>query len=67
MRGKIRYDDVPQLPTGYAGMIVLALIPPLWRKIMDPRVLKFRRKQNKEGEDEKKNTTDGNGAQFNAG
>jgi alkane 1-monooxygenase len=35
------YDDVPQLPNGYAGMIVLALIPPLWRKIMDPRVHKF--------------------------
>ncbi len=39
------YDEVPQLPTGYAGMIVLALIPPLWRKIMDPRVFKFRQIQ----------------------
>jgi alkane 1-monooxygenase len=39
------YDEVPQLPTGYAGMIVLALIPPLWRKIMDSRVLKFRQSQ----------------------
>ena len=27
------------LPTGYAGMIVLALVPPLWRRVMDPRVL----------------------------
>jgi len=36
------YDDVPQLPTGYAGMVLLALIPPLWRKIMDPQVIKFR-------------------------
>ena len=36
------YDEVPQLPTGYAGMIVLALIPQFWRKIMDLRVLKFR-------------------------
>ena len=27
------------LPTGYAGMIVLALLPPLWRRVMDPRVL----------------------------
>ena len=27
------------LPTGYAGMIVLAVIPPIWRRIMDPRVL----------------------------
>ncbi len=36
------YDGVPQLPTGYAGMIVLAFIPPVWRKIMDPRALEFR-------------------------
>jgi alkane 1-monooxygenase len=35
------YDDVPQLPTGYAGMIVLAVIPPLWRRVMDRRVLAF--------------------------
>ena len=27
------------LPTGYAGMIILALIPPLWWKVMDARVL----------------------------
>ncbi len=32
------FDDSPQLPNGYAGMIVLALFPPLWRKVMDPRV-----------------------------
>jgi alkane 1-monooxygenase len=31
-------DDSPQLPTGYAGMIPLALVPPLWRVVMDPRV-----------------------------
>ena len=35
------YDDVPQLPTGYAGMILLAYVPPLWRRVMDPRVLDF--------------------------
>lgn len=35
------YDDVPQLPTGYAGMIVLAAIPPLWRRVMDHRVVDF--------------------------
>jgi alkane 1-monooxygenase len=34
------YDESPVLPTGYAGMIVLALVPPLWRKVMDPRVLR---------------------------
>lgn len=32
------FDDSPQLPNGYAGMIVLALFPPLWRAVMDKRV-----------------------------
>ena len=32
-------DEAPQLPTGYAGMIVLATIPPLWRRVMDRRLL----------------------------
>jgi len=33
----LRHHDVsPQLPTGYAGMILLAVVPPLWRIIMDP-------------------------------
>jgi alkane 1-monooxygenase len=32
-------DEAPQLPTGYAGMILLALIPPLWRRAMDGRLL----------------------------
>jgi alkane 1-monooxygenase len=33
------FDEAPQLPTGYAGMIVTAVIPPLWRRVMDHRVL----------------------------
>jgi len=32
------YAESPALPTGYAGMILLALVPPAWRKVMDPRV-----------------------------
>ncbi|HET8815602.1 MAG TPA: alkane 1-monooxygenase [Solirubrobacterales bacterium] len=32
-------DEAPQLPTGYAGMIVLAWFPSLWRRVMDPRLL----------------------------
>ena len=32
-------DEAPQLPTGYAGMIVLAWVPPLWRRVMDPRLM----------------------------
>jgi alkane 1-monooxygenase len=33
------FEESPVLPTGYAGMIVLALVPPLYRRVMDPRVL----------------------------
>ena len=29
----------PQLPAGYGTMVLLALVPPLWRRVMDPRVL----------------------------
>ncbi len=32
-------EEAPVLPTGYAGMILLALFPPLWYRVMDPRVL----------------------------
>ncbi|MEI9933012.1 MAG: fatty acid desaturase [Rhizomicrobium sp.] len=32
----------PELPAGYAGSILLALTPPLWRHVMDPRVLGLR-------------------------
>ncbi len=32
-------EEAPQLPTGYAGMIVLAWFPPLWRRVMDPRLM----------------------------
>ncbi len=33
------FDEAPQLPTGYAGMILLAAFPPLWRRVMDPLLL----------------------------
>ena len=33
------FEESPVLPTGYAGMIVLAVVPPLWRRVMDKRVL----------------------------
>lgn len=32
----------PELPAGYAGSILLALVPPLWRHVMDHRVEKLR-------------------------
>jgi alkane 1-monooxygenase len=33
------FDGAPNLPSGYASMICLAYFPPLWRRVMDPRVL----------------------------
>ena len=36
----LRHDDeAPQLPAGYSTMLLLAGIPPLWRRVMDPLVL----------------------------
>ena len=32
-------DVSPQLPAGYASMIVLSFVPPLWRRVMDHRVV----------------------------
>ncbi|MDR3660255.1 MAG: alkane 1-monooxygenase [Mycobacterium sp.] len=32
-------DEAPQLPGGYGTMLLLAICPPLWRRVMDPRVL----------------------------
>ena len=37
--GSLRhFDDAPQLPTGYAGMVLLALVPPLYFRVMDRAV-----------------------------
>ncbi|MDE2365237.1 MAG: alkane 1-monooxygenase [Hyphomicrobiales bacterium] len=33
------FDDLPRLPSGYTGMFVLAAIPPLWFRTMNPRTL----------------------------
>ncbi|WP_211327532.1 alkane 1-monooxygenase [Umboniibacter marinipuniceus] len=35
------HDESPQLPAGYATMILIALIPPLWFRIMNPRVERY--------------------------
>lgn len=34
------FDDAPELPTGYAGMILLAYVPWLWFRVMDPKVVR---------------------------
>ena len=33
------FKESPVLPTGYAGMIVLTIVPAVWRKVMDQRVV----------------------------
>jgi alkane 1-monooxygenase len=38
----LHHEDSPQLPGGYSAMFVLALVPPLWRRIIDPRVVSRR-------------------------
>jgi alkane 1-monooxygenase len=39
----LHHADSPQLPGGYAAMFLLALCPPLWFRIVDPRVRAFLR------------------------
>jgi alkane 1-monooxygenase len=33
------FEEAPELPSGYGTMTVVALLTPLWRRIMDPRVI----------------------------
>jgi alkane 1-monooxygenase len=35
------YDNAPQMPTGYPGMILLSLVPPLWFKVMNNQMKKY--------------------------
>ena len=35
------HDNSPQLPTGYPGTMLLAMLPPLWFKIMNKRILQY--------------------------
>ena len=36
-------DLAPQLPYGYPLMTAVAMVPPLWRRVMNPRVRAWRR------------------------
>lgn len=42
------FDESPQLPLGYPGSMLLALIPPLWFSVMNPRVQTFKQKRQAE-------------------
>jgi len=35
-------DEAPQLPYGYPIMTMAAMVPPIWRKVMNPRVKHWR-------------------------
>lgn len=35
------HDDAPQLPTGYPGSMILALVPPLWFYVMNKKIRKL--------------------------
>jgi alkane 1-monooxygenase len=35
------HDDAPQMPTGYPGMMILALLPPAWFSVMNRRIKKM--------------------------
>jgi alkane 1-monooxygenase len=34
------FDNLPTLPSGYFGMFTLAYIPPLWFRVMNPRLVR---------------------------
>jgi alkane 1-monooxygenase len=34
-------DEAPQMPTGYPGMIILSLFPPIWFKVMHQQMRKY--------------------------
>ena len=34
-----KFEDAPQMPMGYMPMFILAYFPPLFRKVMDPKVI----------------------------
>jgi alkane 1-monooxygenase len=36
------WDQSPELPTGYPGMMLLSTLPPIWFKVMNPKVAKLR-------------------------
>jgi alkane 1-monooxygenase len=35
-------DEAPQLPYGYPVMTMAAMVPPVWRRMMNPRVTRWR-------------------------
>lgn len=38
------YDEAPQMPYGYSAMVVLAMIPPIWFRVMGRELDSFRKR-----------------------
>ena len=38
------FEEAPQMPTGYPGMMILALLPPLWFRVMNKKIRELREK-----------------------
>lgn len=39
------FNESPQMPTGYPGMLLLSLLPPLWFKVMHSRIAAYKQTQ----------------------
>lgn len=35
------FDELPRLPSGYPGCFVMALLPPIWFSVMNPKVIEW--------------------------
>lgn len=45
------HADAPQMPTGYPGMMLLSLVPPLWFRIMNKKIAEFDAKKSRQSEE----------------
>jgi alkane 1-monooxygenase len=36
------FDESPQMPTGYPGMMLLSFIPPLWFAVMHKKIKAYK-------------------------
>lgn len=40
------FDESPQMPTGYPGMMLMAMIPPIWFKVMHKKIAYYKNSMN---------------------
>ncbi|WP_462249572.1 alkane 1-monooxygenase [Ekhidna sp.] len=39
------FDESPQMPTGYPGMMIMSLFPPIWFKVMHRKIASYKESQ----------------------